>query len=84
MSGGNNAIRADESTEEDYSSAIYVHGGNTVGSWFTNDAVVAPILVYGGTHTTDVTDYLASGYEIQENDDGTYTVVATTAGEGGV
>lgn len=84
VSGGNNAIRADESTEEDYSSAIYVHGGNTVGSWFTNDAVVAPILVYGGTHTTDVTDYLASGYEIQENDDGTYTVVATTAGEGGV
>ena len=54
-------------------STVIVEGGSTNGAWETNDAENAPLVVMGGTHTTDVTEYLAAGCTLTENE-GAYIV----------
>ena len=73
VSGGDAAIKADKSIQSGTSSIITVEGGSTEGAWETNDAENAPLVVMGGTHTVDVTKYLAEGCTLTENE-GTYTV----------
>ena len=54
--------------------AVIVEGGSTDGKWEKNNYANASLTVFGGTHTANVTDYLAPGSEITENPEGGYTV----------
>ena len=75
VSGGDAAVRADENVQASspQQSTVIVEGGSTNGAWETNDAENAPLVVMGGTHTTDVTEYLAAGCTLTENE-GAYIV----------
>lgn len=75
VSGGDAAVRADANVQASspQQSTVIVEGGSTEGAWETNDAENAPLVVMGGTHTVDVTKYLAEGCTLTENE-GTYTV----------
>ena len=75
VSGGDAAVRADENVQANspQQSTVIVEGGRTEGAWQTNDEEKAPLIVSGGTHTADVTDYLAEGYELAVTE-GNYTV----------
>ncbi len=75
VSGGDAAVRADENVQASspQQSTVIVEGGSTKGAWQTSDAENAPLVVMGGTHTADVTAYLAEGCTLTENE-GTYTV----------
>lgn len=75
VSGGDAAVRADENVQASspQQSTVIVEGGSTKGAWQTSDAENAPLVVMGGTHTADVTAYLAEGCTLTKNE-GTYTV----------
>lgn len=75
VSGGDAAVRADANVQASspQQSTVIVEGGSTKGAWQTSDAENAPLVVMGGTHTADVTAYLAEGCTLTENE-GTYTV----------
>ena len=75
VSGGDAAVRADANVQANspQQSTVIVEGGRTEGAWQTNDEEKAPLIVSGGTHTADVTDYLAEGYELAGTE-GNYTV----------
>lgn len=75
VSGGDAAVRADANVQASspQQSTVIVEGGSTEGAWQTSDAENAPLVVMGGTHTADVTEYLAEGCTLTENE-GTYTV----------
>ncbi len=74
VSGGKAAVKADKDKQSGVPSSIIVEGGNTIGAWETNDEIEAPLIVYGGTHTADVSDYIADDVKIVDNGDGTYSV----------
>ena len=77
VSGGKAAVRADKNVQTSsgstQQSTVIVEGGSTKGAWETDDAENAPLIASGGTHTADVTDYLAEGYELAGTE-GNYTV----------
>lgn len=65
VSGKIMAVQADSKTTT--TSNIVVEGGSTVGDWKVTDTNSSAV-VKGGTHTFDVSDYLAPGYK--QNADG--------------
>ncbi|MGI5906126.1 MAG: hypothetical protein ACOX85_07680, partial [Candidatus Pararuminococcus gallinarum] len=70
------AVKADvdSKTYPTAKASVVVEGGSTEGAWLTNGNENATLTVWGGTHTADVTDYLADGAEIIGNPEGGYTV----------
>ena len=77
VSGGKAAVRADANVQTDngspQQSTVIVEGGSTDGAWQTSNAENAPLIASGGTHTADVTAYLAEGYKLAGTE-GNYTV----------
>ena len=78
VSGGKAAVRADANVQTSsgstQQSTVIVEGGRTEGKWQTNDAEKAPLIASGGTHTEDVTDYLAEGASVEQDETGNYVV----------
>ena len=71
----NKVIKADKST-----SLINIYGGSFTGGY--NIVIGAMLLISGGTFTSNPTDYLATGYQAQENapSAGMWTVVEKADG----
>ena len=70
VKGGKAAVRADvdSNTYPTATAEIVVEGGSTDGVWETNNNEKARLVAKGGTHTRDVSQYLAPGY--MQNADG--------------
>jgi len=76
VSGGIASLRADNSssyTSYYGASTICVEGGETYGNWQTGGDGEKYIIASGGTHTIDVTPYIAEGYKITQTG-GSYVV----------
>lgn len=74
----------DDSTDSDYygTPTVSITGGtfvsengNAVGSYTNTDMEKIVDFVSGGIFSNDVSDYAVDGYEVKENEDGTYGVV---------
>lgn len=72
ISGGMAAVRADKNVQtgngSSQQSTVVVKGGETIGTWYRNDPE-AVLSALGGSHTTDVSDYVKAGAAILVSED---------------
>jgi len=66
-------------TDYEGNSEIIVNGGSVTGTLHvddepSDDSYKSQIVINGGTFSSDVSDYVADGYHVKTNDDGTFTV----------
>lgn len=76
--GSEYAIQADFAPQnytygDNYESVITITGGNFTGG--IKKSAAAKVVISGGTFSVDPSAYLADGYAVIQNSDGTYTVV---------
>lgn len=66
-------------TVEGYSSILKITGGEITGDFTVNVESPASITITGGTYSFDPTAYVADGYTVTNNIDGTWTVSTKTS-----
>ena len=69
VEGGTAALKADvdSGSYPNVKATVIVEGGYTDGAWQTNGDPNASLVVTGGRHSVDVTEYLADGYTVVGN-----------------
>ena len=76
VKGGMAAVKADvdANTYQHAKSSVIVEGGRTEGAWLTNGNKNATLTAIGGSHTVDISAYLAEGALMEQLPDGSYAV----------